>query len=68
MGFALRNQRWRYGKWPDGEELYNLVNDPAEKKNLIKFPHVQSKLEEFRALLQETQKRASEKRDQVREQ
>ena len=22
LGYALRNQRWRYGKWPDGEELY----------------------------------------------
>ena len=27
---------WRYGKWSDGEELYNLTNDPEEKNNLVK--------------------------------
>ena len=31
IGYALRNRHWRYGKWPDGEELYNLTNDPQEK-------------------------------------
>jgi hypothetical protein len=34
MGYALRNQGWRYAKWPDGEKLYNLTLDPEEKNNL----------------------------------
>ncbi len=51
LGYALRNQRWRYGKWPDGEELYNLRNDPQEKNNLAGKPHVAERLEQFRVLL-----------------
>ena len=56
LGFALRNQNWRYSKWPDGEELYNLRNDPMEKNNLAKKPHVTERLEEFRQLLSQKQK------------
>ena len=55
LGYALRNQNWRYSKWPDGEELYNLNNDPEEKKNLVSLPHVAGKIEEFRKLLAEQQ-------------
>jgi len=51
LGYALRNQNWRYGKWPDGEELYNLRNDPEEKRNLAGKPHVADRLKEFRATL-----------------
>ena len=51
LGYALRNQRWRYGKWPDGEELYNLTNDPAERRNLAGKPNFNSRLEEFRRTL-----------------
>ena len=59
LGYALRNQRWRYGKWPDGEELYNLTNDPEEKKNLAKQPQVAERLEGFRKLLSEKQRDAA---------
>ena len=62
IGFALRNQRWRYGKWPDGEELYNLNVDPEEKRNLAQLPHLKTRLEEFRVILAEVQKRASANR------
>jgi iduronate 2-sulfatase len=34
LGRAIRTDRWRYAKWPDGEELYDLTGDPAEYKNL----------------------------------
>lgn len=53
LGYALRNQNWRYGNWPDGEELYNLRADPGEKKNLANSPNENQKLrlEEFRTLL-----------------
>jgi len=63
IGFALRNQRWRYGKWPDGEELYNLNVDPEEKRNLAQLPHLKTRLEEFRVILAEVQKRASANRE-----
>ena len=62
LGYALRNQRWRYGKWPDGEELYNLTNDPHEKNNLADKPHVADRLQEFRQLLAEKQKDAASHR------
>ena len=56
LGYALRNQNWRYGKWPDGEELYNLLNDPQEKKNLAQKEHIKPRLEEFRKILSAKQK------------
>tara|TARA_A100001037_G_scaffold82887_1_gene74873 strand:- start:623 stop:3127 length:2505 start_codon:yes stop_codon:yes gene_type:complete len=55
LGYALRNQNWRYGKWPDGEELYNLRNDPKEKKNLAHKEHLNDRLEEFRKVLADKQ-------------
>ena len=63
MGYALRNQRWRYGKWPDGEELYNLTNDPEEKNNLVKKRGLEHRLGAFRRVLKIRQNQASSKRD-----
>ena len=34
LGKAIRTARWRFAVWPDGDELYDLKNDPAEHKNL----------------------------------
>ncbi|HAY81061.1 MAG TPA: hypothetical protein DCY79_14745 [Planctomycetaceae bacterium] len=59
LGYALRNQRWRYGKWPDGEELYNLINDPEEKRNLADKPHVRDRLLELRQILADKQQQAA---------
>ena len=56
LGYALRNQNWRYGKWPDGEELYNLLNDPQEKKNLAPKANLKPRLEEFRKILASKQR------------
>jgi arylsulfatase A-like enzyme len=61
LGYALRNQNWRYGQWPDGEELYNLSRDPDEKHNLAGRPHVAQRLEEFRQILAEKQREAASK-------
>ncbi len=58
LGYALRNQRWRYARWPDGEELYNLANDPSEKKNLAGGTRHEDRLREFRTLLTEKQQKA----------
>ena len=55
LGYALRNQNWRYGKWPDGEELYNLRSDPQEKNNLAQKDHLKLRLVEFRKRLAEKQ-------------
>ena len=55
LGYALRNQNWRYGKWPDGEELYNLRIDPQEKNNLAQKDHLKERLEDFRDILAEKQ-------------
>ena len=62
LGYALRNQRWRYARWPDGEELYNLANDPAEKKNLAGKDHLADRLQELRGLLADKQKEAGSRR------
>ena len=59
LGYALRNQRWRYGKWPDGEELYDLTRDPDEKDNLAKKPHVAQRLADFRRILAAKQNEAA---------
>ena len=62
LGYAIRNQRWRFGSWPDGEELYNLSTDPEEKNNLAGKPHVAERLDELRAVLREKQAEAGSKR------
>ena len=36
VGKAIRTGRWRYARWPDGEELYDLESDPREHVNLAK--------------------------------
>ena len=59
LGYALRNQRWRYGKWPDGEELYDLTRDPEEKNNLARKPQFSDRLKEFRSVLVKKQKEAA---------
>ena len=53
---ALRNQNWRYGKWPDGEELYDLRKDPQEKSNLAHGKGHKERLEGFRRVLASKQK------------
>ena len=62
LGHALRSQRWRYGKWPDGEELYNLTRDPQEKINLADKPGFEERLGEFRKALADMEQIAVSKR------
>ena len=62
LGYALRNQRWRYARWPDGEELYNLTNDPSEKNNLAGETRHEHRLKELRILLTEKQRHAKSAR------
>ena len=62
LGYAIRNQKWRYGKWPDGEELYDLTKDPHERHNLVKNPEHRSQLSSMREVLVEKQKLAQRRK------
>ena len=53
LGQAIRTQRWRYARWPDGEELYDLHNDPAEHRNLAGSPEQIATLNRMRRLLEQ---------------
>jgi len=52
--FALRGDRYKFiqyhGIW-DSDELYDLVNDPHETKNLIRDPGMQSTVKSMRTAL-----------------
>ena len=53
MGPGIRDGKWKYylqeikGKKTGGEELYDILNDPGESKNLAKqYPEVIGRLRE----------------------
>ena len=49
--FAIINREWRYIRYgKDGEELYDLKNDPNEWDNLSLHPEMAGKMEELDAL------------------
>ena len=62
LGKAIRTERWRYGLWPDGEELYDLHNDIAEHYNLAGKAQHEKTLKTMRELLAQKQKEASSAR------
>ena len=55
MGRTVRTEQFRYTEWgKDGEHgtmLYDMVNDPAEAKNLASDPAFAGKMKEMQALL-----------------
>ncbi|TWT97370.1 Arylsulfatase [Neorhodopirellula pilleata] len=63
LGFAVRNQNWRYGKWPSGEELYDLNKDPHERNNVANDSRFAERLKELRAVLAEKQNMARSQRE-----
>lgn len=58
LGKAIRTDRWRYSKWADGEELYDLHKDPEEHHNLAKLESYRNTLGEVRRLLNDKQREA----------
>ena len=66
LGKAIRTSRWRYAKWPDGEELYDLEKDIMEHNNLAKDKTHTKTLQIMRAHLVETQKRAASKAHNIK--
>ena len=50
---GVRNERWSYARYvdvtPPYEQLFDLVKDPAEEKNLVAVPEAASTLAELRA-------------------
>ncbi|MEL7500713.1 MAG: sulfatase [Planctomycetota bacterium] len=57
LGEAIRTQRYRYTKWPTGEELYDLSLDPQEETNLANSSAHQSALDSMRKHLAAAGKR-----------
>ncbi len=62
LGKATRSQRWRYARWPDGEELYDLQNDPHEHHNLANSSENDDALTTMRAHLAKAEAKARSKR------
>ncbi len=54
MGYSVRTEQWRYTEWDEGKrgvELYNEVNDPDELRNLADDPAHRKQVAEMQALL-----------------
>jgi len=53
-GMMVKNARWRYVEWDEGEqgiELYDQLNDPVEYHNLADDPDYASVISEMKSLL-----------------
>lgn len=59
LGKAVRTERWRYARWPDGEELYDLQGDVAEHHNLARSPERKATLEAMRSQLARMERAAA---------
>lgn len=62
LGKAIRTDRWRYARWPDGEELYDLRNDSDEHVNLASSENQTDVLSVMRTHLMSVEKTAAVRR------
>ena len=58
FGKAIRTIRWRYARWPDGEELYDLTTDTEEHANLAGKKSYAALLKTMRGLMHEAETKA----------
>lgn len=58
LGKAIRTQRYRFTQWHTGEELYDLVDDPEETRNLARQKEYSETLVLMRSKLGLAEKRA----------
>ena len=58
LGKAVRTEHWRYSKWSDGEELYDLKNDIDEHHNLACSPEHSTTLKVMRRHLAKMETKA----------
>ena len=66
LGRAIRTGRWRYTRWPVGEELYDLKSDPREQINLAGSQRYLETLRTLRSRLEQAEAVAvSERRPRV---
>lgn len=59
LGKAIRTARWRYTRWPVGEELYDHESDPEEETNLVASDKHSDTLRTMRASLSQMEKKAA---------
>ena len=55
-GFSIRTEKWRYTMWDhgnQGEQLYDMLSDPAETQNQAHDPALASTVAELKRLLEE---------------
>jgi arylsulfatase A-like enzyme len=62
LGKAIRTQRYRYTRWPTGEELYDLSSDPDEQTNLAVVSGHEATLQTMRKHLAAAETRAIARR------
>ena len=67
LGRSIRTQRWHYGEWgsADQAELYDLINDPHEDKNLASKPRFAELRGQMHSLLIDTRMNAESKRKSI---
>ncbi len=64
-GYSIRTEEFRFSSWDGGklgEELYDLVKDPGEFKNVVSDPSYENHLLELRTLLK---KEISESKNEI---
>ena len=63
LGRAIWTSEWHYNRWPDGEELYFLPEDPYERMNLADNPVYKQLIVVMRKLLATKQADAASARN-----
>jgi uncharacterized sulfatase len=55
-GYSIRTERYRFTQWDGGkkgEQLFDMLNDPGETKNIVDSPENAAIVDQLRAKLQD---------------